>query len=51
MKQNAVLNFIRGLKLRKSHYYLRDTDKVYLPEELNISNLSPMYPYHNSKVS
>lgn len=38
-----VISFIQSLKGRKSHYSLKDTSKLYLPEELNKSKLHRMY--------
>jgi hypothetical protein len=38
-----MTNFIKSLKGRKSHYSLKDTSKIYLPEELNKSKLHRMY--------
>lgn len=38
-----VTDFIKSLRGRKSHYSLNDSDKLYLPEELNVSKLSKMY--------
>lgn len=33
--KSKVFSFIKSLKGRKSHYSLKDTSKVYLPDELN----------------
>ena len=33
----CVDEFLQSLKGRKSHYSLKDTDKIYLSEELNMS--------------
>lgn len=38
-----VNDFIKSLRGRKSHYSLKDTNKIYLPENLNISKLYGMF--------
>lgn len=40
--RSAIINFIKSLKGRKSHYSTSDTDKLYLPEDLNIAKLAKM---------
>lgn len=42
MKQK-VEEFVKGLKGRKSHYSLADSNKMYLSEDLNIVKLHKMY--------
>lgn len=44
-----VMEFIKSLKGRKSHYSIRDSSKVYLPEELNIAKLHRMYNESNKE--
>lgn len=44
-----VMDFIKSLKGRKSHYSIRDTSKLYLSEELNISKLHRMYNDSNKE--
>lgn len=39
MTTNTVCQFIGSLKGRKSHYSLKDSQKIYLPEDLNIKKL------------
>ncbi|KAL1510072.1 hypothetical protein ABEB36_004727 [Hypothenemus hampei] len=36
---NNVMEFIRSFKGRKSHYSLKDTSKIYLLDELNVSKI------------
>ncbi|KAF6216883.1 hypothetical protein GE061_001233 [Apolygus lucorum] len=45
--------FLKSLKGRKSHYSLKDTQKTYLPEELNIKKLHAMFTsqHPENKVS
>lgn len=45
--REKVVSFLKSLKGRKSHYSLKDTKKIYLPAELNISKLHTMYLSHN----
>lgn len=49
----CVHEHIQSLRGRKSHYSLKKTSKIYLPEELNIKKLHQMYlmKYHNQPVS
>lgn len=47
--KSKVLSFIKSLKGRKSHYSLKDTSKVYLPEELDKSKLHRMYCESNKE--
>ncbi|GBP67506.1 RNA-directed DNA polymerase from mobile element jockey [Eumeta japonica] len=55
--KDSVLEHIHGhiksLKGRKSHYSLHESNKLYLPEELNISKLFEMFQelYPEDKVS
>lgn len=42
-----VCEFIASLKGRKSHYSLKKSKKLYLPEELNITKLFNMYTAKN----
>ncbi|KAL1488990.1 hypothetical protein ABEB36_014769 [Hypothenemus hampei] len=51
--KSAVISFIQSLKGRKSHYSLKDSAKIYLPEELNIAKIHAMYneKYSNNQVS
>lgn len=51
--KNYVNKHLSSLKGRKSHYSLKKTTKVYLPEELNITKLYNMYmeKYPNNPVS
>lgn len=44
-----VLDFIKSLKGRKSHYSLKDTSKVYLPAELDKAKLHRMYNDSNKE--
>lgn len=41
--KEKVFTFLKSLKGRKSHYSLKDTQKLYLPDERNISKLHSMY--------
>ncbi|XP_014261324.1 uncharacterized protein LOC106673655 [Cimex lectularius] len=43
MTTNTVCQFIGSLKGRKSHYSLKDSQKIYLPEDLNIKKLHRLY--------
>lgn len=49
----CVHSFLKSLKGRKSHYSLKKSDKIYLPEDINISKLHTMYTElnPNNKVS
>lgn len=51
--KNNVHDHLSSLKGRKSHYSLKKTNKVYLPEELNVKKLHNMYieKYPNNPVS
>lgn len=44
-----VMDFIKSLKGRKSHYSLKDTSKVYLPDELDVAKLHRMYNESNKE--
>lgn len=48
-----VHEHIQSLRGRKSHYSLKKSDKIYLPDELNIKKLHDMYKtkYPNNPVS
>lgn len=52
-KVKAVYEHIGSLKGRASHYSKEKTDKIYLPEELNLTKLHEMYmdKYPHLKVS
>lgn len=41
-KRSAIVKFIKSLKGRKSHYSTNDTDKLYLPEDMNFAKLAEM---------
>lgn len=41
--KTKVFDFIKSLKCRKSHYSPSDSEKLYLPEELNIKKLRAFY--------
>lgn len=43
----TMYTFLKSLKGRKSHYSLKDTQKTYLSEELNIAKLHAMYLAQN----
>lgn len=45
---NEVLEHIRSFKGRESHYSRKKSEKVYLPEELNIKKMYDMYKTINS---
>jgi hypothetical protein len=47
--KSKVFNFIKSLKGRKSHYSLKDSSRVYLPEELNKAKLHRMYNEANKE--
>lgn len=51
--KQKVMEFIKSLKGRKSHYSLADSNKIYLPENLNIVKLHKMYSETNvdNKIS
>lgn len=42
------MSFIQSLKGKKSHYFLHERSKVYLPEELDATKLDPMYNDSNN---
>lgn len=41
--RNVIRSHIKAFKGRKSHYSLHDSNKVYLPEDLNIKKMYTMY--------
>jgi hypothetical protein len=41
--QTKVRQHIQSLKGRKSHYSLKKSEKLYLPDELNVKKLHQMY--------
>lgn len=41
--KSKVLNFIKSLKGRKSHYSFKDFCKLYLSEELNVTKQHKIY--------
>lgn len=41
--QDLVVNHIRSFKGRQSHYSLKDSSKIYLPDDLNIKKMYNMY--------
>lgn len=43
--KTKVFDLIKSLKGRKSHYLPKDSEKIYLPEELNIKKLHAFYKY------
>lgn len=45
--KEKVFTVLKSLKGKKSHYSLKDTQKLYLPDELNISKLHGMYVTEN----
>lgn len=45
--KGKAIDFIKSLKGRKSHYSLKESSKVYLPDTLNISKLHRMYIEQN----
>jgi len=44
---NKVVDFLKSLKGRKSHYSLKDSKRIYLPETLNIKKLHSMFENKN----
>lgn len=44
---NKVEGFLKSLKGRKSHYSLKDSNKTYLPDNLNIKKLHSMFENKN----
>ena len=42
-KNERIINHIRSFRGQQSHYSLKDSKKVYLPEDLNLSKMSAMY--------
>lgn len=47
--KTKVMCFIKPLKGRKSHYSLKDSSRIYLPEELNVAKLHRMYNDSNTE--
>lgn len=49
----SVMSFFGSLKGRKAHYSLKDTDKVYLPEETNLKDLLGIFlnQHPNTEIS
>lgn len=41
--RDCVIEHIKSFKGRQSHYSLKDSSKIYLPEDLNISKMHRMY--------
>ena len=41
-KNVRIINHIRSYRGQQSHYSLKDSKKVYLPEDLNLSKMHPM---------
>lgn len=49
---NAMMNFFGSLKGRKAHYSLKDSNKVYLPEHLNVKKLLALFlQQYNTEIS
>lgn len=44
-----IFDFIKSLKGRKSHYSLKDSSRIYLPEELNLAKVHRMYNEANKE--
>ena len=42
-KNERIINYIRSFRGQQSHYSLKDSKKVYLPEDLNLSKMHAMY--------
>ncbi|XP_065675039.1 uncharacterized protein LOC136091418 [Hydra vulgaris] len=42
-KNERIINHIRSFRGQQSHYSLKDSKKVYLPEDLNLSRMHAMY--------
>ncbi|KAK4877699.1 hypothetical protein RN001_010205 [Aquatica leii] len=51
--KNAVYEHIKFFKGRKVHYSLRDSKRIYLPEELNVKRMHRMFmeDYPNKQIS
>ncbi|KAK4874033.1 hypothetical protein RN001_013393 [Aquatica leii] len=51
--KNAGYEHIKSFKERKAHYSLRDSERIYLPEELNVKKMHRMFleDYPNKKIS
>ncbi|RUS71872.1 hypothetical protein EGW08_020363 [Elysia chlorotica] len=43
VKIQSIIDHIRSFRGRQSHYTLRDSKKLYLPEELNVTKMHEMY--------
>ncbi|KAK9754650.1 hypothetical protein QE152_g1169 [Popillia japonica] len=43
----SIHNHIKSFKGRKSHYSLKDSRRIYLPETLNVKNMYRMYAEQN----
>lgn len=48
--KNKIIEHIKSLKGRESHYSLKDSTKTYLPEELNITKIFRMFQEQNPWV-
>lgn len=47
-----MMNFFGSLKGRKAHYSLKDSNKVYLPEHLNVKKLLALFlQQYNTEIS
>ncbi|KAK5650194.1 hypothetical protein RI129_001223 [Pyrocoelia pectoralis] len=51
--KHAVYEHIKSFKGRKAHYSLRDSERIYLPEELNVKRMHRMFmeDYPNKQIS
>ncbi|CAG9792957.1 unnamed protein product [Diatraea saccharalis] len=47
MHKSKVMDNIRSLRGRKSHYSLHDSSKIYLPEELSVKKMYDMFEDKN----
>lgn len=47
---DAMNHYFSSLKGRKAHYSLKDTNKIYLPEHLNVQALVRMFLRKHIKV-
>lgn len=48
--RQAVMKHIAGFKGRKSHYSIRDSQRIYLPEELNVKKMHRMFEEDHSTL-